>query len=468
VIISNIYENQAQSYHHGGDINNDGYDDYVFIARNYESPTISFYAYYGGTSVSASPDLQIEMNSEYNYISNLLWQGDYNNDGFSDLLTSWSDGECFDTTKLMLSNTEQIFSFDLSFYFPTWHSFSMFAGGDFNNDRYDDFVVSDPDMPCSECVWVVFGGEEMDNDADVTFSGVPETGVVLGSYIWIGDYNGDGIQDLAMTQGGYDYEVTSVDIYCGGDDFGNISTAFIPAAGFLSQDSSSDFNGDGYSDFCGSNNGNLFFMLGSDDLIFDFVYLPLPEGCENIRAGEMFYCNINNDEYDDVVAKVADEAFIYLGGIQMPTVPAFTIPIPQDSLGTNAGLGLDLGDFNNDGYNDILISDGLAGNTATIYTLNPNPVDEHVHPAMTSIYNYPNPFTTSTTFQINTKEKLHNTRLEIFNIRGQMIKQIPVSSTDVNWNGDNEIGESVSSGIYFYKVVSDGFVSSVNKMLRVK
>ncbi|MBN2830096.1 MAG: T9SS type A sorting domain-containing protein [Candidatus Cloacimonetes bacterium] len=455
------------AYNHGGDINNDGFDDYITRVFDSNAQEVNYVVYYGGTSEPTSPDVLI---TGYDGPSLLQWQGDLNSDGFYDILFQSSPDWYMSFAKVLLMDSEQDFSSPITISIYGYPHFTCMTSGDLNGDGYDDIVVSNPDSPIDDCIWVVYGGDSMDFTPNLICTEVPATNMIIGVYISIGDYNGDGIQDLAMshTEVYYNYFSSSLDVYCGGDEFGTISTAFIRPSGYNSFDSSGDFNGDGCSDFCGSTNGNLFFMMGADDLFFDLVYLPLPQGNENVRASAMFYCNINNDEYDDVVAKVADEALIYLGGAQIPADPAYIIPIPQDSLGTDTGLGMDLGDFNGDGYNDILISDGLAGNSATIYTLNLNSVDEQVQHVVVDINNYPNPFTTCTTFRVNTKEPLHNARVEIFNIKGQMVKQIPINSPDVTWNGDNEKGQTVSSGIYFYKVVSDGFVSSLNKMLHVK
>jgi len=85
--------------------------------------------------------------------------------------------------------------------------------------------------------------------------------------------------------------------------------------------------------------------------------------------------------------------------------------------------------------------------------------------------NYPNPFNPVTTisFELSTAG---NVRIEIFNIRGQKIRTI----TDKNysegshkalWNGDDDTGRSVASGIYFYQMQTDSIVSS-KKMVLMK
>jgi len=90
----------------------------------------------------------------------------------------------------------------------------------------------------------------------------------------------------------------------------------------------------------------------------------------------------------------------------------------------------------------------------------------------TNLFNYPNPFNPSTTieFSIQNDSKVE---LSIFNTKGQKIKTL--ISNDINkgdhliyWNGDEEFGKSVSSGIYYYKLVVNGKTEAVKKCLFLK
>ena len=77
------------------------------------------------------------------------------------------------------------------------------------------------------------------------------------------------------------------------------------------------------------------------------------------------------------------------------------------------------------------------------------------------LQNYPNPFVSTTTINFSSAAKIaDNTKLEIYNIKGQKIKQLGIADCEcginkVVWNGTNEIGNSVESGIYFYKLNND-------------
>ncbi len=90
------------------------------------------------------------------------------------------------------------------------------------------------------------------------------------------------------------------------------------------------------------------------------------------------------------------------------------------------------------------------------------------------LQNYPNPFTTQTSISFNlTTEHTESTELIIYNIKGQKVRTLECfnsfeakateSLSHIVWNGEDDSGKPVNSGIYFYKLKSNGFESSVRK-----
>ncbi|HPY95692.1 MAG TPA: chitobiase/beta-hexosaminidase C-terminal domain-containing protein [Candidatus Cloacimonadota bacterium] len=75
--------------------------------------------------------------------------------------------------------------------------------------------------------------------------------------------------------------------------------------------------------------------------------------------------------------------------------------------------------------------------------------------------NYPNPFNPNTTIDFSiTKRDYVN--LAIYNIKGQRIKSLvdgfmPAGTHSVTWDGTNEQGKKLNSGIYLYKITSSNF-----------
>ncbi len=86
--------------------------------------------------------------------------------------------------------------------------------------------------------------------------------------------------------------------------------------------------------------------------------------------------------------------------------------------------------------------------------------------------NYPNPFNPSTSICF-TLEQESDVQLVVYNIKGEIIKSIfndrvyADQITSVIWDGNDEIGKQVSSGVYFYKLITDT-KEYQRKMLLVK
>ena len=86
--------------------------------------------------------------------------------------------------------------------------------------------------------------------------------------------------------------------------------------------------------------------------------------------------------------------------------------------------------------------------------------------------NYPNPFnpTTSFTFGLSSSVEV---KISIYNILGQKIfsfkkGKLDAGSYEFNWNGENQIGEQVTSGIYFYEMEAGNEYRDIKKMTLLK
>ncbi len=103
--------------------------------------------------------------------------------------------------------------------------------------------------------------------------------------------------------------------------------------------------------------------------------------------------------------------------------------------------------------------------------------DEYViEPVLCNLYhNYPNPFNPTTTIEFSIEQNQQNEQieLEIFNIKGQKVKQLikdqlSAGQHSVIWNGTDDNGQNVSSGIYFYKLKVDDKTIATKKCLLLK
>jgi subtilisin family serine protease len=92
-------------------------------------------------------------------------------------------------------------------------------------------------------------------------------------------------------------------------------------------------------------------------------------------------------------------------------------------------------------------------------------------PAQETLYqNYPNPFNNTTFINFDVPEPM-NITLEVFNLLGQRVKHIfrgMVSSQGTQeWDGTDDFGRQVGSGVYFTRLITPNSVRSI-KMLYIK
>ena len=86
--------------------------------------------------------------------------------------------------------------------------------------------------------------------------------------------------------------------------------------------------------------------------------------------------------------------------------------------------------------------------------------------------NFPNPFNPDTTIKYDLAESADVT-LQIYNVLGQVVRTLVASEAQnagryqIRWNGMDDRGVSVSSGIYFYRI-SAGEFQNVRKLMLLK
>lgn len=82
--------------------------------------------------------------------------------------------------------------------------------------------------------------------------------------------------------------------------------------------------------------------------------------------------------------------------------------------------------------------------------------------ALSHLLNYPNPFSTSTTFRFNHNRAGENLdiQIHIFTVSGKLVKTLHATSlasqahiADISWNGRDEFNDVLARGIYVYRVI---------------
>jgi len=428
-----------------GDMNNDGFEDLGYFTYHVDSTIECSYVniLLGNNVLDSIPNYTFQFSSEDMFISThapyIMHLGDINGDGYDDAGIATSkrinDDDELDFIYLIYGNEYQLHylcRFD-TYIYPT----SIYGVGDVNNDGFDDFTIGSSENGIMS-KYLYFGGTTNDSIPDLVLSDiVPNPYYCTTGGVAFGDWNGDGINDF---NAGVD--VNGTDIWFGSEtnlqqnmhlDYSN--WIFYRNYGY------GDINGDGYNDFVGGNDGGITGVSGH-------AYLYL--GCQN---GTCDY---------------------RITGI----------------YGINLGWSVAVGDFNNDGYDDIAAGgkgDGASGlndswcgkvfvyaGNADLEEADPNvSVEFDTVPKRDVVFNaYPNPFNPTTTISFSIPEE-SKVGIEIYNIKGQKVKQLVDEQLtegihSVIWDGKNDSSKSVSSGVYFYKLKVNGKDKAIKKCLLLK
>lgn len=87
--------------------------------------------------------------------------------------------------------------------------------------------------------------------------------------------------------------------------------------------------------------------------------------------------------------------------------------------------------------------------------------------SITSLVNYPNPFSTSTqfVFTLTGSQIPSNIKIQILTATGKVVKEITKADlgnlhigtniTDYKWKGDDQFGQPLANGVYLYRVVTN-------------
>ena len=204
-----------------------------------------------------------------------------------------------------------------------------------------------------------------------------------------------------------------------------------------------------------------------------------------------FYCHANNDSrvYTHLINMIGDEILLNFQYTESASGNFsqelnWQFPFVFNELGSSriylnfdqqnyAYVGL-LNSNNADvTYGDLWIAKGELPNLTGV-TYEQLPETEYF------LYNYPNPFNPTTTITFSVPQTALFATIEIYNIKGQNVKTLDccnsfaatsgsyrMCSNTVTWNGGDENGKQVTSGIYFYKLKA-GKVEKTRKMLLLK
>jgi hypothetical protein len=124
-------------------------------------------------------------------------------------------------------------------------------------------------------------------------------------------------------------------------------------------------------------------------------------------------------------------------------------------------------------YVEVTESELRDGNYAVNQIALPAPVQIQTRPeAFALANNYPNPFNPATTIKYALPEAAF-VQLAVYNVVGQVVRTLVADQQNagryvVQWDANNDSGHSLSSGIYFYRILAGSEFLEVKKMLLLK
>ena len=316
-----------------GDFNRDGIQD--LVAATLGSANVSVSVLLGNRDGT----FRTAMNYGGLTLPVFVAVGDFNRDGIQDLAVAHDHG-----ASILVGNADGTFQTPV----PVLNAADpgSIAIGDFNKDGFEDLAIavtinSHPFAPSSANILLGKG--------DGTFQTVRSFSTGRRSTsLAIGDFNGDGLQDLAVTNSGS----ADVSILVGNGD-----GSFQPARDFATGSSPSsvavgDFNGDGLQDLAVANtafgSNDVSILVGNGDATFqlprDFATGSSPS---SVAVGDF-----NGDGLQDLaVANTgSNDVSILVGNGDGTFQP------PQDFATGSSPSSVAIGDFNGDGAPDLAVA----------------------------------------------------------------------------------------------------------------
>ena len=249
--------------------------------------------------------------------------------------------------------------------------FVFTAAGDLNGDGFKDLVVSANDYSLNPTLEIYHGNASGGFDPAV----IVKNGI--GGPIAIGDFNGDGRLDLAVTtSSGFDVLLQQKDgTFAPPQSYsiaGGIAGCVLPQDGaYLA---AADFNGDGRTDiivggFCKQ---LVLFTQGTDHILHQGATIAIPGG----QAGQFAVGDLNGDGVADLVIGLGSftpNIMIIPGDRTNGLGTPYTVP--ESFLPAASGLpAVAVGDINGDGRDDLVFSvdDNLGTTAIHTYLQQPN------------------------------------------------------------------------------------------------
>jgi hypothetical protein len=234
-------------------------------------------------------------------------------------------------------------------------------------------------------------------------------------------------------------------------------------------------------------------FVANNDATTDVTGLPVSDVAFNMSASynhesSLYYVNVNFSDvtsingfefglsYDNTLLEVVPESITGLVGLSIPTYKEGVVDIASVFAGEEFNGSVIIG-FKGKGKSinnavvemtNAFVSDKVSG-LSTVKELSGIKLNIPTTYALSK--NFPNPFNPTTTIEYAIP-KSANVELVIYNMAGQKVRTLvnehkEIGFFKVMWDGKNDRGETVASGLYFYKLTA-GHFNKIQKMTLVK
>ncbi|MHC4661834.1 MAG: FG-GAP repeat domain-containing protein [Planctomycetota bacterium] len=343
------------------DINSDGIDDIVTADTEGYSLTVN-----PGQPGTFPSNLDAVMLPTGHWPI-MLQTGDFNADGIDDVVAQY--GNYGDWTGLFVPGRSGVPSLAGAAYVALPGNSAAILAGDFNNDGIDDFLAGASAVGTIELMFYPGKSGSLPANGEETslFGGVVSANVIIA--LARGDFNADGLVDVATA----DYYNNTTTILPGqpGAFPVEAQNTVLPLVVNPSHIAVGDFNCDGLDDLAfGHETPGIMMYPGGDGVMpqaFEqwFIMYPWASACGGLSVGDF-----NADGIDDLVV-------VHHGAGQNATICYGILgALPSGAFVTTAPTGgsaddVTALDINSDGIDDFVTADG-SGLTNTIYLGGPD------------------------------------------------------------------------------------------------
>lgn len=361
--------------------------------------------------------------------------------------------------------------------------------GDFDKDGKKDvvFITNEHEFPYN---MIILEYNPVTKYLDSVYSFDPKT---YTQGFPIGDFDNDGKTDIVMGSiGGKAFVVENT----GDNTYQNVWTSNVETNNAYLNFCTNDIDGNGKKEFWIGGDSYFGGVAKTRFTCFesngDNSYVPVARidfvGIFSFWAGNVFALDVDHDGTEEIGICMDSGFYLLKFGGNLGHHSYKIIYVKTNEFANYPGypgriIGASLYDVDSDGKYELLVSYGLAKPNigrvhefVRLYKQNlPLSVMQNNNVNLPSEYelsqNYPNPFNASTTIQYRLPKQSYVT-VTIYSILGKEIKTIVNQRQEageyrVSWNGTDEHGLDVNSGVYFVRLRADSYTET-KKLLYLK